>query len=225
MQPSTRGLALLAARYCAGAPSSSSSSSIAAAAAAAATTTRGFARGAGGPAAAASPAEDRKAANRTALLVKVRVCECGFRHAPNMKRKTLSLPLRTPNSRNPLHPPPTRKQALTPAPPPPPRPASAEDAARAKAYARARMAAHRAWQADLVGKLALKHAAVEALPPGPVRDAAAAPDLTPFPPSRPVWTDSPPIPGFSARQSDALGSQVKETVSKRAAARRGGRVK
>jgi len=86
------------------------------------------------------------------------------------------------------------------------------------------MAAHRAWQADLVAKLALKQAALDALPPGPVRDAAAAPDLAPFPSARAVWTDTPPIPGFADRQADALGSQAaKETVSKRAAARRGGR--
>jgi hypothetical protein len=84
------------------------------------------------------------------------------------------------------------------------------------------MAAHRAWQADLVGKLALKQAALDALPPGPVRDAAAAPDLSPFPPARGVWTDTPPIPGFAERQSDGIVSEVK-AVSKRAAARRGGR--
>ena len=84
------------------------------------------------------------------------------------------------------------------------------------------MAAHRAWQADLVGKLALKQAALAALPAGPVRDAAAAPDLTPFPAARGVWTDTPPIPGFADRQSEGIVSEVK-AVSKRAAARRGGR--
>ena len=67
------------------------------------------------------------------------------------------------------------------------------------------MAAHRAWQADLGTKLALKNAAVAALPAGPVRDAAAAPDYTPFPPNRAVWTDTPPVAGFADRAASGEG--------------------
>ena len=68
------------------------------------------------------------------------------------------------------------------------------------------MAAHRAWQADLGAKLRLKLAAVAALPAGPVRNAAAAPDYSPFPAGRGVWTDTPPIPGFEAAASSEGGA-------------------
>lgn len=67
------------------------------------------------------------------------------------------------------------------------------------------MAAHRAWQKDLATKLALKNAAIAALPAGPVRDAAAAPDYTPFPTNRAVWTDTPPVEGFSGAGSGGDG--------------------
>lgn len=99
-------------------------------------------------------------------------------------------------------PPPRPPQALTPPPatkkPPLAAAAAADLAAQAKAHSAAAMAAHRAWQADLGAKLRLKRAALAALPAGPVRDAAAAPDYSPFPAGRAVWTDTPPIPGFEA---------------------------
>ena len=105
-----------------------------------------------------------------------------------------------------LSPPPQKKnqkQALTPqALPPPPPQLSADEALEAsemaKKYSRAKMAAHRQRQRDLSQKLQLKLAAVAALPEGPLRDAALEPDYTPFPSSRAVWTDTPPIAGFAS---------------------------
>lgn len=52
-----------------------------------------------------------------------------------------------------------------------------------------------------------------ALPEGPLRDAALEPDYSPFPSSRAVWTDTPPIPGFasggigSAESKDGAGAR------------------
>ena len=54
-----------------------------------------------------------------------------------------------------------------------------------------------------------RDAAVAALPAGPVRDAAAAPDYSPFPPSRAVWTDTPPIPGFAERGRGDAGAAAR----------------
>ena len=102
-----------------------------------------------------------------------------------------------------------KKQALTSQPPAPPPPLSAEEALEAtqmaKKYSRAKIAAHRQRQRELARKLELKLAAVAALPEGPLRDAALEPDYAPFPSSRAVWTDTPPIAGF-ASGGGGLGS-------------------
>lgn len=71
----------------------------------------------------------------------------------------------------------------------------AEYTQRAKAYSRAKMAEERAWQRDLTRKIKLKDAALAALPPK-LREAAAQPDMTPFPLDRMVPTHTPPIKGF-----------------------------
>lgn len=68
----------------------------------------------------------------------------------------------------------------------------------AKRYSRAKISAHRQRQRELSRKLELKLAAVAALPEGPLRAAALEPDLAPFPSSRAVWTDTPPIAGFAS---------------------------
>jgi hypothetical protein len=68
--------------------------------------------------------------------------------------------------------------------------------ARAKAYSRAKMAASRAFQADINEKIRIKKAAVEALPEGAVRDAARVEDLSLFPLKRKLPTHTPPIDGF-----------------------------
>ena len=68
--------------------------------------------------------------------------------------------------------------------------------AKAKAYSRAKMAASRAFQADINEKIRIKKAAVEALPEGAVRDAARVEDLSLFPLKRKTPTHTPPIAGF-----------------------------
>lgn len=68
------------------------------------------------------------------------------------------------------------------------------------------MKAHRERQRDLAKKLQLKLSAVAALPEGPLRDAALEPDLSPFPSSRPVWTDTPPVPGFGSGEGVGGGA-------------------
>lgn len=68
--------------------------------------------------------------------------------------------------------------------------------AKAKAYSRAKMAASRAFQADINEKIRIKKAAVEALPEGAVRDAARVEDLSLFPLKRKTPTLTPPIAGF-----------------------------
>ncbi len=73
---------------------------------------------------------------------------------------------------------------------------------------RAQMAQHRAFQADLVAKLRLKNAALEALPEA-LRAAASAPDYTPFPARRSIPMETPPIPGYF----EALRAAAEEVVS------------
>lgn len=64
-------------------------------------------------------------------------------------------------------------------------------------------------------KLQLKLAAVAALPEGPLRDAALEPDLAPFPTSRAVWTDTPPIPGFASGGGMGGGDAAKDDAAGR----------
>lgn len=66
-----------------------------------------------------------------------------------------------------------------------------EAAARALEYRRQHNKQHKAWSADLRTKLALKTAALRALPPD-LRAAALEEDLTPFPLTRHFLYDSPP---------------------------------
>jgi hypothetical protein len=62
---------------------------------------------------------------------------------------------------------------------------------RAKEYSRQKMRQHRAWQAEFMTKVKLRDAALAALPES-LREAAMAPDLTPFPSTRQVWMETPP---------------------------------
>lgn len=62
---------------------------------------------------------------------------------------------------------------------------------RSREYSRLKMRQHRAWQADLSGKLKLKQAALAALPDH-LRAAAEVPDLSLFPLNRNVWRETPP---------------------------------
>ncbi|XP_058074041.1 uncharacterized protein LOC131222846 [Magnolia sinica] len=72
-----------------------------------------------------------------------------------------------------------------------------EDGRRlAKEYSRVLMRKHRARQAAESTLLRLKKEAIEALPEGPLRDAAMVPDLTPFPKERFMATLTPPIDGY-----------------------------
>ncbi|PSC71383.1 hypothetical protein C2E20_5334 [Micractinium conductrix] len=79
---------------------------------------------------------------------------------------------------------------------------------RAKEYSRLKMAAHRAWQADLSTKLNLKRAAIAALPEH-LRAAAEKPDYEPFPLTRQMWNETPPIEGFGegAASTQAAGAR------------------
>ncbi|KAF8071146.1 RH1 [Scenedesmus sp. PABB004] len=78
------------------------------------------------------------------------------------------------------------------APPPPRTPAQqAEVVSRAKEFSRLRMREHAAWVADVAGKIRLKRAALQALPPA-LRDAAQQEDLAPFPLTRHFLYDTPP---------------------------------
>lgn len=63
--------------------------------------------------------------------------------------------------------------------------------ARVKEFSRARMQQHAAWQRDLGTKLALKRAAIQALPPK-LRAAALREDRSPFPLTRHFLYDVPP---------------------------------
>lgn len=71
--------------------------------------------------------------------------------------------------------------------------AAAQEAAaeRAKRYSGLKMAEHKAWRRDLSEKLALKRAALRALPPD-LRRAASVEDLAPFPLTRNFLFDTPP---------------------------------
>lgn len=68
--------------------------------------------------------------------------------------------------------------------------------ARAKEYSRRKMAQHRAWQTDINDKIRHKRAAVEALPEGYLRDAAALEDLAMFPLKRPTPQATPRVEGY-----------------------------
>ncbi|KAK9806641.1 hypothetical protein WJX73_003506 [Symbiochloris irregularis] len=74
---------------------------------------------------------------------------------------------------------------------------------RAKEYSRLKMAQHRAWQKDLTTRIKLQKAAIAALPPE-LREAASVPDYTPFPLTRQIMTETPPIPGFGEQQRQRL---------------------
>ncbi|KAI8464508.1 MAG: hypothetical protein J3K34DRAFT_526138 [Monoraphidium minutum] len=69
--------------------------------------------------------------------------------------------------------------------------AAAAAAVRAKAYSAAKMAEHKAWRSDLASKLALKRAALAALPPA-LRASAAVEDLEPLPLTRHALYETPP---------------------------------
>ncbi len=68
----------------------------------------------------------------------------------------------------------------------------ADAAKRAKEYSRQKMREHRAWQKQVMTKVKLRDAAIEALPTEALRAAARAPDLSPFPSHRQVWLETPP---------------------------------
>ena len=57
---------------------------------------------------------------------------------------------------------------------------------------------HMAWQATISGRLALRMAALRALPPE-LQEHARQPDLTPLPPARNVYFDAPPTAYLSGR--------------------------
>jgi hypothetical protein len=82
---------------------------------------------------------------------------------------------------------------LVPAAEPVPRTHQQQRAAAAAAfqYRRQQNLRHMAWSADMRKKLALKAAALKALPPD-LRAAAAEEDLTPFPLTRHFLYDTPP---------------------------------
>ena len=67
------------------------------------------------------------------------------------------------------------------------------DTALAKQYSSLKMKQHREFQKGESDRLEAKLAAVAALPAGALRDAAAQPDLTPFPIHRILPTESPPM--------------------------------
>lgn len=92
----------------------------------------------------------------------------------------------------------------------------AEFEAKAKDYSRNKMRAERVFMADINEKIRIKKAAIEALPSGPVRDAALVEDLELFPMKRklPSWT--PAIPGYY-EEKQRLAEQA---VSSGAALRR-----
>lgn len=67
------------------------------------------------------------------------------------------------------------------------------DSAFAKKYSSLKMKEHREFQKNESGRLKAKLAAIAALPPGNLRDAAMQPDWTPFPSHRILPTESPPM--------------------------------
>jgi len=76
----------------------------------------------------------------------------------------------------------------------------AENARRAKEYSRLKMAEHRAWQQDLRTKLALKQAAIAALPEELRADCLTF-DVSECPPlNRNIFTHTPPIKDFQVMQ-------------------------
>ena len=76
----------------------------------------------------------------------------------------------------------------------------AENAKRAKEYSILKMQAHRAWQQDLKDKLALKMAAIAALPEELRQDCLTF-EVSESPPlNRNIFTLTPPIPDFSKLQ-------------------------
>lgn len=82
---------------------------------------------------------------------------------------------------------------LVPPAEPQPRSEAQQEAiiARAKKFSRQRMWEHMAWKRDLNAKLALKKAAIMALPPD-LRTAALQDDTAPFPLTRHYYYDTPP---------------------------------
>ena len=63
---------------------------------------------------------------------------------------------------------------------------------RAKEYSRLKMGEERAWQQAMSTKLRLKREALAALPER-LRAAAEVPDLEPFPLTRAMWSETPPL--------------------------------
>ena len=92
----------------------------------------------------------------------------------------------------------------------------AEYEAKAKEYSRRKLRADRAFMADINQKIRIKMAAIDALPAGPVREAALVEDLELFPLKRkmPSWT--PAIPGYYEEKQRI----AEEAVSSGAALRR-----
>ncbi|CAL5221822.1 g4079 [Coccomyxa viridis] len=70
-----------------------------------------------------------------------------------------------------------------------------------KHYNKAKLYEHRMWQTDISIKIQLKEAALAALPEALRREAVKTQTDLP-PPNRRMFTQTPPIPGFSEQQAD-----------------------
>jgi len=72
-----------------------------------------------------------------------------------------------------------------------------------------KMREHRAWQANFMGKVRLREAAIHALPEE-IQEAARKPDLSLFPTNRFTWVETPPFDEDEMKQERLSGSQKKK---------------
>lgn len=66
-----------------------------------------------------------------------------------------------------------------------------------------KMKQHRAWQKTIMTKIKLRDAALAALPTEELRAAAMAIDKTPFPATRQVWVETPPLEDKDIRAKES----------------------